>query len=282
MASTLGLSQGSRAKRAKFDADGSALCTEILKIIGCCPGVEHAVLCLDAPLECEARPGQPPRRKAVTKGECTGSKQRGAEFKLREHMSQLDRMIAGAWNKDLRIQAGSPIPPRISSILDLLGRSTMSDLTPYRAKSASSPRGIVEVFPSEAIWALGQLKAYNEDDSSAVRGYKAKKPRRVSIQDAQASARRPLQGFLAPLRSGGFPDEIAITWIDQIVNESVQLLSTTASGDVLKSKAFDDLIDSGIAFLTAVTCALGQFHEWGDGTDGTIVGPGRLNLPEAQ
>ncbi len=31
--------------------------------------------------------------------------------------------------------------------------------------------------------------------------------------------------------------------------------------------------DSGIAFLTAVACALGRFHEGGDGSDGTFVGP---------
>jgi hypothetical protein len=133
----------------------------------------------------------------------------------------------------------------------------------------------VEVFPSEAIWALGILGAYGELDSPTVRAYKAKMPRRLALDDAYTIARRPLQGFLAPLRAAGFPVKTASAWIDQIGAEAVRL-ATARDGQVLKSKSFDDPIDSGIAFFTAVACALGQFHEWGDGADGTIVGPGRL------
>jgi hypothetical protein len=45
---------------------------------------------------------------------------------------------------------------------------------------------------------------------------------------------------------------------------------------VKATKSHDDVIDSGIAFLTAVSCAVDHYYEWGDGTDGTSVGPGML------
>jgi hypothetical protein len=52
--------------------------------------------------------------------------------------------------------------------------------------------------------------------------------------------------------------------------------NTHRDGLVGKGKRFDDVIDSGAAFLTAVAFALGEAHVWGDGDDGAIVGPGRL------
>ena len=131
----------------------------------------------------------------------------------------------------------------------------------------------MEVFPSEAIWALGIQGAYGDLCSQTVRAYKAKKPRQLPVEEARVSARRPLQGFLAPLRAGGLSVEVAHAWIDQLVFAAV---GPARDCQLHKSKAFDDTIDSGIAFLTAVSCAMGQFHEWGGGADGTIVGPGRL------
>lgn len=140
--------------------------------------------------------------------------------------------------------------------------------------AAASPRGVVEIFPSEAIWALGHLGAYGELDSAAVRAYKAKQPKSLALEEARAVACRPLEGFRLPLCAGGLPTETFEDWVDRIAAEAVELGRTGSV--VTKSKSFDDLIDSGIAFLTAVACALGQFHEWGNGTDGTFVGPGLL------
>ncbi|MCP4663733.1 MAG: hypothetical protein GY856_50760, partial [bacterium] len=49
-----------------------------------------------------------------------------------------------------------------------------------------------------------------------------------------------------------------------------------------RHKRFDDVVDSGIAFATAVAFAEGCFHHWGTGDDGTIVGPGSMSLqPQA-
>ena len=43
-----------------------------------------------------------------------------------------------------------------------------------------------------------------------------------------------------------------------------------------KGKGYDDPIESGIAFFTALLFIQGEHHVWGDGSDGTIVGPGRM------
>jgi hypothetical protein len=258
-----------------FDADGKAICAAILDTIGRHPGVEHVVLALDAPLSCRERPGQPARCKAVARGDPMGTLQRDSERALREYMSGLHRDVRAEWNQDLRIQPGSPVPCRIARAVERLRASAAAAMSPYRAGDAVSPRGIVEVFPSEAIWALGLLGAYGELGSSAVRAYKAKTPRMLPVAEAHTVARRPLEGFLLPLRDGGLPAGTARAWIDQIVGEAIDL-ATNSGGAIRKSKRFDDPIDSGIAFLTAAACALGQFHEWGDGPDGTIVGPGRL------
>jgi hypothetical protein len=51
---------------------------------------------------------------------------------------------------------------------------------------------------------------------------------------------------------------------------------TRNSGTARKGKEFDDPIESGLAFLTAFSFVGGFSHTWGDGSDGTIVGPGLL------
>lgn len=258
-----------------YDADGTVLCSAIIDVLEQHGEVDHVVLSLDAPLECRHQDGQPARRKAVGKGEQMGSLARNAELELRRYVQSLDTEGNGWWRRDLRIQAGSPIPPRIDRVVELLRRSSSADLRPYRAGSAPTPRGVVEVFPSEAIWALGLLGCYGDQSSSTVRSYKRRLPRRIGVEAARSIARRPLEGFLPLLAEGGIDHEIVSRWIDQIVAESLER-SRTGDGDVRQSKAFDDPIDSGIAFLTSVACAVGLFHEWGDGRDGTIVGPGKL------
>lgn len=267
--------RGADASEPNFDAGGEVFCAALLEEIACYPAHEHVVLCLDAPLECQERPGQPPRRKSVARGASTGCKQRGAELALRTYLRSLESKSGRAWGRDLQIQAGSPIPPRVQQIVKRLGATSPGALAPYRAGSTSSPRGLVEVFPSEAIWALGLSGAFGDLDSQAVRAYKARRPRRLVRVDAREIAKRPLMGFVPVLQRGGVPSTTISAWIERIAATSIEL-STATSEQVLKTKAFDDPIDSGIAFLTAVACAVGQFHEWGDETDGTIVGPCRL------
>lgn len=258
-----------------FDAKGEALCRAIEDLIGQHVDVDWVLVALDAPLKCCHRPNQPPPRKAVPKGAKKGSEQRQAERELADYRKRPDPARHKGWNADLRIQAGSPIPIRIARIVEALSCPSRANLVLYVAGGSWTPRGLVEIFPSEAVWALGISGNYRLT-SSEVRAYKAKKPYHLGIDEARVIARRPLAGFLRPLTAGGLSSEVANAWIDRIVEEAVGRASTS-DGRVRKSKAFDDPIDSGIAFLTAVACAVGEFHVWGDGSDGTIVGPGRLS-----
>lgn len=256
-----------------FDRDGEALTTAILDTIDRHPKVETVLIALDAPLECAPRADQPPRRRCVARGEPAGCR-RGAEIALGKYQSELADPRARSWNADLRIQPGSPIPIRIARIVE---RFAAAGYPPHRASATAPPRGVIEVFPSEAIWALGTLGAHDTLDSTDVRAYKAKKPRHLSIADALDIARRPLAGFVPILGAAGVAPSIVTAWIDTITRAAVER-ATSRAGHVRKHKAFDDPIDSGIGFLTAVACAVGAWHQWGDGTDGTIVGPGRLPL----
>ncbi len=124
---------------------------------------------------------------------------------------------------------------------------------------------MIEIFPSEAIWSLGVLGAYAGFDSATVRAYKARQPRFLDLTEADAVARRPLAGFLPLLTEAGLPERAVAGWVDHIATEAIRL-AATKDGSIRKSKCFDDIIDSGIAFLTAASCAVGQFHQWGDGT----------------
>jgi hypothetical protein len=259
----------SQPTEPNFDPQGEELCETLLDVIGRHGDVEGVVIALDAPLHCRERPGQPARRKAVARGESAGSLQRESERALRAYARALDSGHT-RWSRDLRIQAGSPVPCRIARVL---ARLEAAGHATYHGGAASN--GVVEVFPSEAIWALGILGGYPGCDSRWVREYKAKKPRRLEVVAAREVARRPLGGFMLPLCTGGLGRETVGAWLDAIADAAV-LCATGRDGDVRKSKAFDDEIDSGIAFLTAAAFALGESHVWGDGSDGTIVGPGRL------
>ena len=66
-------------------------------------------------------------------------------------------------------------------------------------------------------------------------------------------------------------------WSDQIADYACKIAADKRNGGIVrKGKGFDDPIESGLAFLTAVIFVGGLSHTWGDGTDGTIVGPGLL------
>lgn len=66
-------------------------------------------------------------------------------------------------------------------------------------------------------------------------------------------------------------------WIGQIADYACDVSMQEDDGQVSKGKGFDDPIESGIALLTGVAFLVGIFHVWGDGSDGTVVGPGRFS-----
>ncbi len=258
-----------------FDRDGRHLVNALLQTVDRITGKNDRVLiALDAPLESAHRPNQPPRRKAVAKGVAMGSVRRECENALSHYATTLPENVRKLWNGDLKIQAGSPIPPRITSVLARLQESGYEIV---RNDKHQPMRGVIEIFPSEALWALGTLGHYPGLTSKKVRAYKSKKDRVMSTEEALGIAARPLLGFSRMLVGCGRIDSSIVTsWISQLAGHAVTCSRHKETALVHKGKGFDDPIDSGIAALTCVAYALGHHHLFGDGTDGAIIGPGLL------
>ena len=133
---------------------------------------------------------------------------------------------------------------------------------------------MIEIFPSEAIWSLGLSGNFAGKDSEEVRSDKSKGS--LNIGCAMEQALGPFAGFES-LFVGHSSARLPLRrWIESIAEYSCRIASGQGGGMVRKGKGFDDPIESGIAFLTGVSFITGEYHEWGDGTDGTIVGPGRF------
>jgi predicted RNase H-like nuclease len=262
-------------REPNFDRDGSYLVHALLEVVDQVAAKNDKVLiALDAPLQAAHRPDQLPRRKAVARGESMGSTRRECENALARYATTLPKDVRKAWNRDLRIQSGSPIPPRITSVLEQLQERKYEVV---RSTKQQPEFGIIEIFPSEAIWALGTLGHYPELNSQEVRAYKSKKDRIMSPDQALKIASRPLLGFARMLkRSDSVDSAVVASWIDALTHNAVACAQTEDHGSVHKGKGFDDPIDSGIAALTCVAYTLGHHHLFGDGTDGAIIGPGRL------
>jgi len=267
--------EASEFYEANFDAGGELFVGGIARTLEHFEGrFDRVILALDAPLLARPRPDQPRRRKANYPGERSGLELRAAEVALHDARKRIGGAGRG-WNRDLKVQAGSPLPPRVAEVVAKLGEL---GFTLFRGAETGGDRQLIEVFPSEAIWALGIAGRYgNNATSKAVRRYKAKSWKELSPDSGTELARRPLLGFSALLRdrlAGDARSEAVPTWIDRIAAHATFCALHPRKQTVGQRKRFDDVVDSGIALLTAVTFAAGCFHSWGEGEDGTIVGPG--------
>ena len=203
----------------------------------------------------------------------TGALRRQCEEAIQRYKESFTGEEAQAWHSDLRIQSGSPVAPRIASILKKL--NTKCGIVCWGLDRSGHERQVIEIFPSEAIWSLGLQNGFPNLKPSEVRSYKSKKPSCLVREAALETALKPLLGFVEcfecqvrlPLRP----------WCEQVANYACAVAEDRKKvGLVRKGKGFDDPIESGVAFLTAVSFVCGLFHSWGDGSDGTIVGPGLL------
>ena len=121
---------------------------------------------------------------------------------------------------------------------------------------------------------MGLSGHYAGRTSEEVRSYKTKGS--LTIGCAMEQALGPLAGFERLFEEQGSTRLPLRRWIESIAEYSCRIAIGRSGSMVRKGKGFDDPIESGIAFLTGVSFVTGAYHEWGDGTDGTIVGPGRL------
>lgn len=260
---------GRMPDQPNFDKDGKLLVDAISQILERHPRVQRCIVALDAPLEAAFRPGQLKRVKAVARGERAGSVRRECEQVLAQYAGGLSAPEQRSWNRDLKIQSGSPIAPRITSIIAQM--QSLGFRVLRKAVDADSSRVLIEIFPSAAIWALGVLGCYRSATSEAVREYKKGSGGR-SVEPAG----RPLAGFLELLATCPLPPGTLPRWVEQLAAAAAQDSGCVPARTGSRDKSFDDLIESGLAFLTAVAFSQDCFHVWGGGHDGAIVGPGRF------
>lgn len=256
------------------DPHGEVFLRELSSVLDTYSGrYERCILALDAPLQCQRRSNQRVRKKCYAKGEKSEIVQRGADESIATAKAKQVAQLR-IWNARLQVQPGSPIPVRIERILRKL--STDLEFTIFGEQRSPTSRQIIEIFPSEAIWSLGVLGHFGDANPADFRLYKQKG--RLTVADAMQQASLPLNGFSSLLAPGhGIPSLPISAWIRQLATHAC--FPPPARGEVThvrKGKAFDDPIDSGLAFLTAVSFALGCHHLHGAGTDGTIVGPGLM------
>jgi Protein of unknown function (DUF429) len=259
---------------SNYDAYGDLLAGRVTAILNESEGrYQRCIVALDAPLEARTREKQPLRVKAVAKGMKTGAERRQCEDAIQRHKGLFTNNEAQAWHPGLQIQSGSPVAPRIASILEKL--KTECGFVCWGMDRSSHERQVIEIFPSEAIWSLGLQGGFPETRPSDVRSYKKKEPRSFGREEAMDTAIRPLLGFVECIEQ-----QVRLPvrrWSEQIAEYACRIATDEHNVEhVRKGKGFDDPIESGIAFLTAVSFVGGSFHTWGNGTDGTIVGPGSL------
>jgi len=268
--------RGSDPTEPNFDSDGKLLGNAVSSIIGSQRGsCSRCLLALDTPVEAAYRPKQPARIKAGKKGQKTGAERRQCERELEAYKKGLLKKFARTgWNSSLKIQSGSPISPRMRCLLQLAQKDGFSF---WRKGCPACERQLIEIFPSEAIWSLGIQGRYANASPSKVRAYKKPKPRRISRREAKEQAMVTLSGF-KELFNLPFTSRLPVQrWIEQIADHACDVSLKRGDSIVSKGKGFDDPIESGIALLTGIAFLIGVYHAWGDGSDGTVVGPGRFS-----
>jgi hypothetical protein len=138
---------GASPTEANFDPNGELLVSRVAEILEENKGrFQRCVVALDAPLEARTRENQPPRVKAADAGTGTGAKRRQCE----EAIQSCKELFAGqddqAWHSGLRIQSGSPVAPRIASVLAKL--KARCGFVCWGMGRRHHERQVIEIFPS--------------------------------------------------------------------------------------------------------------------------------------
>lgn len=218
------------------------------------------VLAVDAPL---AESGEMPRN---------GRKRRRAcEQILSTHRMAIDKAAGGARGWHPTIQPGAPIPPRVSKLV-----AGLRDLgfALWNEQTASAGRLLLEVFPSEAIWATHHLVGYGDLTATQVREYKKQKRNRLNEEAVREFIKTVLRPMGAATRNS-FRFERIVSGItaDILKDGSWRFDDGTYRG----GKPLDDAVDSLICLAVAISYAGGNAHVWtseASPEDGHIIGPG--------
>lgn len=259
-----------RAKEAdepNYDADAAVVTTSLEKEIRRLTdaGAKTIVLAINAPI-LTVQTSHLPRRRILTKGEKGSVTRRSCEVRFLEKVKEQ----RGIWSQGVSVQPGAPIAPRINHFVERLTRELgFVHWSPRVHRTQLPERVIIETLPLEAVWALGVSGAYGELEPERVARYRKCQRCVVAQSDAKNWAKWALRGFAGPLGElSRFEDQI-----ETIANLAVNL--RVSNGNLRLTKRYTAIIDAAIAWFTARSFQLGNYHEFvAEDDDGCIVGPG--------
>jgi hypothetical protein len=254
-----------------FDAEALLITAAIRKELARLTeaGAERFILAIDAPLV-TTQAGLTARRRVAKKGEKGAVTYRTCETRLVEKV----RSVAGVWRRTVNVQPGAPLPPRIAQLVTRL----TTDLGFTYWNSASEPaeqpeRLLIEVYPFEAIWALGSAGFYGGNDLDWVNTYKKLERCVITRQDGLEFARRPLGAYASLLSS--------LAGLSSSIDTLAAWACDGKSGDdsFKVTRRYEAVVDAAMIWLTALAFTQGSYHVFsGTDGDGTLVGPSQLTF----
>jgi hypothetical protein len=261
-----------RAKEASepnYDADAKIVTASLEKEMRRLTegGAKAFILAINAPTMTR-QTSQLPRRRILKKGDKGSVTRRSCEARFLEKVKEL----GGVWAHGISVQPGAPMAPRIIQFVERLTRDLgFVHWNPRDPRTQLPERVMIETLPLEAIWALGTSGAYGEVEPERVTRYRQCQRCIVAQNDAKSWVELALRGFNGPLGERSNLE----SQIETIANWSVGL--RVSNGNLKLTKRYSGIVDAAIAWFTARSFQLGNYHEFvAEDEDGCIVGPGTL------
>ena len=223
--------------------------------------VERVVLGIDAPL-LSTQVIPPGRQRAW----------RASDRVLSDTRRSIDQFVGGSNGWHPILQPGAPLAPRVVHLLERL--SSQHGFAVWKSATDQHERVAIEVFPSEAIWALKRLGGYaDHQNADLIRSYK--KLKGVVLREEEV--RNLVQGVLSPVgRIIGFEEGWQMI-LDSSLSGLLADNEWAQGAEYRGGKLLDDAIDSLLCLAAAIGYAKGESHVYVDELnpdDGHIISPG--------
>lgn len=246
------------------DPDASLTASAIGKVIDRYSSqVERIVLGIDAPLLSTQVIPQGRERAWRT-----------SDRALSDARRRVDQFLGGSNGWHPTLQPGAPLAPRIIRLVEKLERQY--GFAVWKGDDELRQRVAIEVFPSEAIWALKRLGGYaDHDNAEVIRMYKKMKGvslREELVRELVFQVLSPIGSVIGFNKGWEIIQESSLNWM---------LADRTwmQDGSFRGGKLLDDVIDSLLCLAVAVGYAKGESHAFFSEqnlNDGHIIGPGRF------
>lgn len=197
---------------------------------------------------------------------------RSADRVLSDTRKAIDQHFGGSQGWHPTLQPGAPLAPRVVSLLGYL--KSEFDFHVWSPDDQDREKLILEVFPSEAIWAMKRHGGYAAHSTAEkVRRYKKLKGTLLSeldVHDILTHVLAPVGPILRIQKEWQFIQEESLNW----------MLSDPSwvQGEGFRGgKLLDDVVDSLLCLASSISYTLGLAHSYLDmdkPEDGHIIGPG--------